>query len=158
MVVFSPIFFFVLNRFGLLATAHVLFATSIIGRGQFPTTLDASAWYAAPPNIFAAIVLYAFRTPRRPANARPRLAGGLILMKPTPAIQCPKCDLPETAGSALRVDWPSAAFPDAHNGSSCSGSSEGAENATCSKDKFHPTRSRREGSHPGPSWPTATAS
>ena len=66
MVVFSPIFFFVLNRFGLLATAHVLFATSIIGRGQFPTTLDASAWYAgygfAALAIFAAIVLYAFRT------------------------------------------------------------------------------------------------
>jgi hypothetical protein len=55
---------FVLMRFGLVAYAFYFF--SLLFFSVFPATLDASAWYShagfAALAIFAAIVLYAFRT------------------------------------------------------------------------------------------------
>ncbi len=77
-IVLTPIFFIALTRFGLLAAVHSLLANLVIS-AQFPTTLDASAWYAgygyAALAIFAAIVLYAFRTSLggRPIFGTPRL-------------------------------------------------------------------------------------
>ena len=60
-VALSPIFFYVLTRFGLLAPSSTLFAVAI---ATFPMTLDASAWYSDYGLfvllIFATIVLYAF--------------------------------------------------------------------------------------------------
>ena len=50
------------------------------------------------------------------------------------------------------------AFPDAHDGSSCSGSSEGWRKRRMSPGSSHPTRSPQEDSLPERSLPTATAS
>ncbi|MBN2320336.1 MAG: protein kinase [Acidobacteria bacterium] len=76
-VVLSSILFYVLTRFGLLATANHYFA--IIVTNYLPVTLDASAWYSEYSYItlaiFAAIVLYAFHTSLggRPMFGTPRL-------------------------------------------------------------------------------------
>ena len=59
----NALMIFVLTRFGLVAVGLVSVIANIWL--QFPTTLDASAWYSgygfATLAIFAAIVLYAFR-------------------------------------------------------------------------------------------------
>jgi hypothetical protein len=64
LVFFYPIVFFMLMRFGLVAVVLFLFSGHLFYR--FPIGFETSAWYSgygyAALAIFAAIVLYAFRT------------------------------------------------------------------------------------------------
>ena len=64
LLVGNAVWLFLLMRIGLLAATLSTFASSFI-LIRFPTTLDASAWYApygfAALTIFAVIVVYAFR-------------------------------------------------------------------------------------------------
>jgi serine/threonine protein kinase len=76
-LIFGATWFFVLMRFGFVAAFLGQYASSIIV--IFPITLDTSAWYChygyLVLAIFAAIVLYAFRTSLggRPLIAAPQL-------------------------------------------------------------------------------------
>ena len=76
-IVTAALLFFVLFRFGLVATVLTVFSDNLFA--NFPITLDASAWYSgvgyAVLMIFAAFVLYAFRTSLggRPLFSAPHL-------------------------------------------------------------------------------------
>jgi hypothetical protein len=63
-LIWGVIWFFVLMRFGFLAAAFFIFASQVVV--FLPVTLEGGAWYAGSGYlalaIFAAIVLYAFRT------------------------------------------------------------------------------------------------
>jgi hypothetical protein len=63
LLVLSPLWFFILIRFGLLAEVSAGFVVALLN--VYPVTLNASAWYSgygyAAIAIFAVIVLYSFR-------------------------------------------------------------------------------------------------
>jgi hypothetical protein len=63
-LVLNAVLLFVMMRFGLVAVTLAAFVSNLLA--SFPITLEASAWYSGAGYtalaIFAAIVLYAFRT------------------------------------------------------------------------------------------------